>query len=319
MAAKPAIFLVDEPTKGVDVGARAELYQRLRALANEGAAVVVCSTDGISRRALRPRADLRARQDRARAYRRRLVRHFHHRSQPDRHSSRAVGTARADGTADGEGSWPVIISRRPCSPCSPGSFSPARRLSNRSSYPPFNISTMLAFLAILTFVSLAEIVTVLVGAIDLSVGALAGLTVVLASFLTPDGAPAAVVLAGRSSSWCARPLRAPSGMAGDKSPYSGDRRDARILRWPPGRVAGAPAEGRRGDHRRAVGCISVLPPRHSLWHDLRACRGGRARMGALPSADWPHDARRRSSPLAAERLGIDRNRHILIAFGLAAF
>ena len=47
MAAKPAIFLVDEPTKGVDVGAHTELYQHLRALANEGAAVVVCSADGI--------------------------------------------------------------------------------------------------------------------------------------------------------------------------------------------------------------------------------------------------------------------------------
>ena len=52
----------------------------------------------------------------------------------------------------------------------------------------FNIETMLTFLAILAFLSIAQLGTILVGRIDLSVGALAGFVVVLASFLTPDGA-----------------------------------------------------------------------------------------------------------------------------------
>ncbi len=52
----------------------------------------------------------------------------------------------------------------------------------------FNIGTMLTFLAILAFISIAQLGTILVGRIDLSVGALAGFVVVLASFLTPDGA-----------------------------------------------------------------------------------------------------------------------------------
>ena len=47
---------------------------------------------------------------------------------------------------------------------------------------------MLTFLSILAFLSIAQLGTILVGRIDLSVGALAGFVVVLASFLMPDGA-----------------------------------------------------------------------------------------------------------------------------------
>ena len=45
LAIKPNLILVNEPTRGVDVGARAEIYQKLRELADEGAAIIVASTD----------------------------------------------------------------------------------------------------------------------------------------------------------------------------------------------------------------------------------------------------------------------------------
>lgn len=41
----PRVLLVDEPTRGVDVGARAEIYAQLRALADAGLVVVVQSSD----------------------------------------------------------------------------------------------------------------------------------------------------------------------------------------------------------------------------------------------------------------------------------
>jgi ribose transport system ATP-binding protein len=42
---EPRVLLVDEPTRGVDVGARAEIYGHLRRLADEGLAIVFASSD----------------------------------------------------------------------------------------------------------------------------------------------------------------------------------------------------------------------------------------------------------------------------------
>jgi len=42
---KPTVLILDEPTQGVDVGAKQEIYRYLRQIAGEGTAVVVCSTD----------------------------------------------------------------------------------------------------------------------------------------------------------------------------------------------------------------------------------------------------------------------------------
>jgi ribose transport system ATP-binding protein len=41
----PTLMLVEEPTRGVDIGARAEIYQRLRDLCAQGMTIVVASSD----------------------------------------------------------------------------------------------------------------------------------------------------------------------------------------------------------------------------------------------------------------------------------
>lgn len=43
--AQPRVLLLDEPTKGVDVGARGEIYEVVRRVATEGVAVIVVSSD----------------------------------------------------------------------------------------------------------------------------------------------------------------------------------------------------------------------------------------------------------------------------------
>jgi ABC-type sugar transport system ATPase subunit len=42
---KSAILVLAEPTRGVDVGARAEIYEVLKTLAEEGIAILIISTD----------------------------------------------------------------------------------------------------------------------------------------------------------------------------------------------------------------------------------------------------------------------------------
>ncbi|MGI9860928.1 sugar ABC transporter ATP-binding protein [Moorella naiadis] len=42
---KPQIFIMDEPTRGVDVGAKAEIHRLIRQLADEGMAVLMISSD----------------------------------------------------------------------------------------------------------------------------------------------------------------------------------------------------------------------------------------------------------------------------------
>ncbi|HVZ63756.1 MAG TPA: sugar ABC transporter ATP-binding protein [Lacunisphaera sp.] len=45
LATKPRILILDEPTQGVDVGAKGEIHRIIRTLANEGLAVVLISSD----------------------------------------------------------------------------------------------------------------------------------------------------------------------------------------------------------------------------------------------------------------------------------
>jgi ribose transport system ATP-binding protein len=45
LSRKPALLLLDEPTQGVDVGARADAYDIVRTAVSEGLSVLVVSSD----------------------------------------------------------------------------------------------------------------------------------------------------------------------------------------------------------------------------------------------------------------------------------
>ncbi len=45
LLAKPAVFILDEPTRGIDVGAKSEIYQLINELSERGAGVLVISSE----------------------------------------------------------------------------------------------------------------------------------------------------------------------------------------------------------------------------------------------------------------------------------
>jgi ABC-type sugar transport system ATPase subunit len=44
---QPKVLLLDDPTRGVDIGAKSEIYRILRALADAGAAILFTSSDSL--------------------------------------------------------------------------------------------------------------------------------------------------------------------------------------------------------------------------------------------------------------------------------
>src|SRR4029453_6091335 len=47
MMMDPKVYLLDEPTQGVDIGAKREILNLIRRAVNDGAAVIVCGTDAL--------------------------------------------------------------------------------------------------------------------------------------------------------------------------------------------------------------------------------------------------------------------------------
>jgi len=45
LAMTPKVMILDEPTRGIDIGAKAEIYRLMRALAQKGVAVLMISSD----------------------------------------------------------------------------------------------------------------------------------------------------------------------------------------------------------------------------------------------------------------------------------
>lgn len=196
ISAGPTALLVDEPTKGVDIGARMEIYQQLRALANQGMAVVVSSSDGVELEGLCDRVLIFARG--------RVTRELTGADVTDTNITEANLTATVSRAPVRAGldraGWKRALS---------SDHFPALILAavtagillmtnglNEYFLTGFNIAQMLALLAILSFVAIAQFATIMVGGIDLSVGPLAGFVVVLASFVLPSGATPLGLLGG---------------------------------------------------------------------------------------------------------------------------
>jgi ribose transport system ATP-binding protein len=182
------LLLAEEPTQGVDVGARAEIYRLLREIADRGVPVVVGSSDtkeleGLCDRVLvMSRGHAVATLDGDDVTEEKIV---HAAISSTQHAAEAAkrdrGASRLARFVEGDYA-PVIILAIVM--VALGAYILQR---NHRYTSDFNITSVQFACAALGFISLGQTFALLLGGIDLSVGPLAGFLVVLASFFVLDG------------------------------------------------------------------------------------------------------------------------------------
>jgi len=197
MLSEPSIFVADEPTQGVDVGARAEIYRILREVAGRGVPVVVGSSDTKELEGLcdcvivMSRGQAVATLEGDDVSEERIV---HAAISATTHTSEQAakkprGVSRFARFIEGDYAPVVILA---VVMIALGAYILSRNSRYLSSY---NINSVMFACAALGFISLGQTFALLLGGIDLSVGPLAGFLVVVASFFVLDGhSPAAWVL-----------------------------------------------------------------------------------------------------------------------------
>jgi ribose transport system ATP-binding protein len=196
---EPQLLLADEPTQGVDAGARVEMYAILRAAAAEGRGVLVLSSDALELAGLCDRvlvmsrgqvvAELAGEELTEEAITRTALTATSLRHRGDE-AAPAQRSSRLRRFAAGDYSPSLILLVAFVALCAVTAATNDTFLSQRS------LSTMLFLAAALAFVSMGQLIVVSTAGIDLSVGPLTGLLVVVASFCFGDGVGVAGVVLG---------------------------------------------------------------------------------------------------------------------------
>lgn len=191
LLANPQVILAEEPSQGVDAGARVEIYRILREAADDGAAVIMLSSDGVELEGLCDRVLIMSRGH--------IVTELTGSNVTEQGIARAALTATVERVKDQKATKSEGKDRK-FSQWLRGDQSPAAVLAlillglaavvglmNDSYYSSFNISNLLLLVAPMIFVGSAQLIVVLGAGFDLSLGPLMGFLVVLGSFWIIDG------------------------------------------------------------------------------------------------------------------------------------
>lgn len=192
LLAQPSLILVDEPTQGVDAGARVEIYRILRQIANDGIPIIVVSSDGLELEGLCDRVVIFSRGhvvedlDRDRVTERNIAEAIvtattHRRGDPDSHGSSPRSFARLRHFAKADWAPSVILL---LVILLLGAYTTS---INDRVLSAFNLGSALTLLSALALISYGQLIVIITAGIDISVGPLAGLLVVVASFFVVDG------------------------------------------------------------------------------------------------------------------------------------
>jgi ribose transport system ATP-binding protein len=206
---EPRLLLAEQPTQGVDAGAHIEIYRILRQVADSGIPVILLSSDNRELEGVCDRVVIFSRgqlvgelggddvteEGIARA----IVTATGHRRQEEASRRRAARAARAAGEP--------LVER--IQSLAKGDYGPSLILAlvifllavytwnvNGRFLATFNLTSLMTLLAALAFISFGQLIVIMTAGIDLSVGPLAGLLVVIASFFVNDGKSAGTILAG---------------------------------------------------------------------------------------------------------------------------
>ena len=199
LLSEPRIIIADEPTQGVDVGARAEIYRILREVSDKGTPVIVNSSDAAELEGLCDKVIVLSRGRVVDT----LIGGDVKEARIVAAAVNAHGHAGEGGTANGvkaSGGWRHLLQsdNAPAIPLSLviillGLFVFSQ---NANFLSAFNIYNILMLATALGFIAMGQTVALLMGGIDLSVGPLVGFLVVVASFFINDDKSAAMMTAG---------------------------------------------------------------------------------------------------------------------------
>jgi ribose transport system ATP-binding protein len=187
LVGNPQLFLVDEPTQGVDIGARSEIYSLMRSAADSGAVVIMLSSDaaelaGVADRVLVFSRGHVVREIDGEAVSERAITSAALTSDTEREREQTADHHRVSRWLAGDQAPVAVVSLLIVALCAVGF------VSNPLFLGFYNDRGMLALAATLGFVAFGQLFVILTGGIDISVGPVVGLVVNIASFYLIDGA-----------------------------------------------------------------------------------------------------------------------------------
>jgi ribose transport system ATP-binding protein len=200
LLSEPGVIVADEPTQGVDVGARVEIYRILREVSSAGTPVIVNSSDAAELEGLCDKVIVLSRG-------RAVATLTGSDVSEARIVAAAVGAITHVGTGGSQekarsatGSWRHFL-QSDNAPAVPLAFVIVLLglyvfSQNGNFLSAFNINNILVLATALGFIALGQTIALLLGAIDLSVGPLAGFLVVVASFFINDDQSTLMLAAG---------------------------------------------------------------------------------------------------------------------------
>lgn len=191
LLSEPIMIIADEPTQGVDVGARAEIYQILRDIAKQGIPVIVASSDAKELEGLCDRVYVMSRG------------HIVETLEGSNITEERMVKAAVASTAlikQQESTQAPVKRGGAVRRFMKGDFVPPIVLSiimvalgfyinhkNDRYVSAYNINSVLLLVTSLGFIAVGQTIVMLVGGMDLSVGPMAGLLLIISSFFVHDG------------------------------------------------------------------------------------------------------------------------------------